>query len=350
MPKGLYHNIKPQSWIRHLHRNAYLQLPAQSRPIPLTPFPPELADVQSFREKALGPQRPFLFSRDVGSSTNRLPAASKWFHQDVVTNSPQPAQTASPWTLAPYMIQFQEWPFPYELVAPSSKNQEALVAFRDWLLSSNEPADQLLAAILEPSLADLGTQTFFQLFAPLRLLNKAVEFNHTLLHEQLEPVGLYIAQSSLPNLPPALQDDLPTPELVQRAGKGDVYSSSIWLGTEPTYTPLHRDPNPNLFYQLCSAKVIRLLPPALGDQLFYEVQARIRQQGNSRIRTVEMMEGTEREALHEAVWQKDSLPEQLYEAELGPGDSLFIPNGWWHSVKSRGSRGHLNGSVNWWFR
>ncbi|KAH7019349.1 cupin-like domain-containing protein [Ilyonectria destructans] len=334
-------------WWFARHRQWTTRRQLTTQPIPLTPSPPELSNIQNFRQQALGPQKPFLFARDTGSSTNLLPAATKWFHQDGINGS---TKATPPWTLTPYMIQFQEWPFPYELVAPLPKNQEALIAFRNWLLSSKEPADQILASILEPSIADLGRQTFFQLFAPFRLLIKALEFNHLQHHEHSEPVELYIAQSSLTELPTALQDDLPTPELVRSAGKGDVYSSSIWLGTEPTYTPLHRDPNPNLFCQLCNTKLIRLMPPAPGDRLFFEVQRRIRQQGNSRIRTVEMMEGKEREALHEAIWQPDTLPEQLYEAELGPGDSLFIPNGWWHSVKSKGSQGHLNGSVNWWFR
>ncbi|KAH7175672.1 hypothetical protein EDB81DRAFT_16136 [Dactylonectria macrodidyma] len=333
---------QPRPWVRHLCKLTCRQLTT------LLPSPLDPSDIQVFRDQALEPQKPFLFSRVAGSSTNKVPAAGKWFHQDGISSDPTTA--AIPWTLSPYMNRFQEWPFPYELVTPSPKNHEALVAFHTWLLSSNEPADQLLASILEPSIADLGTQTFFQLFAPLRLLIKALEFNHSQLLEQFGPLGLYIAQSSLPELPPALQSDLPTPELVQRAGKGDVYSSSIWLGTEPTYTPLHRDPNPNLFYQLCNTKQVRLMPPTSGDRLFFEVQRRIRQQGNSRIRTVEMMEGKEREVLHDAIWQRDDLPQELYEAELGPGDSLFIPNGWWHSVKSKGFKGHLNGSVNWWFR
>ncbi|KAF7536320.1 hypothetical protein G7Z17_g13065 [Cylindrodendrum hubeiense] len=345
MHKSLCFTTQPRPWIRQLHKTTRRQL--TTRPIPLAPSHPGLSDIQTFRDQALGPQRPFLFARVAGTSANLLPAATKWFHQDGISSS---TEAGAPWTLAPYMNRFQEWPFPYELVTPSLENQEALVAFRNWLLSSKEPADRLLASILEPSIADLGSQTFFQLFAPLRLLIKALEFNHSQPRSQLEPVELYIAQSSLTELPAALQDDLPTPELVQRAGKGDVYSSSIWLGTEPTYTPLHRDPNPNLFCQLCNTKLIRLMPPAPGDRLFFEVQRRIRQQGNSRIRTVEMMEGKEREVLHDAIWQQDPLPEQLYEAELGPGDSLFIPNGWWHSVKSKGSQGHLNGSVNWWFR
>lgn len=335
---------------RHLHKTAYCNrfLSTQTaRPTSLPQASFGLDDVQSFRDQALGPQRPLVFSQAALSSTSSLPAASKWFKRIGENGSPGVVTSSA---LSTYMDQFQEWPFPYELVTPSVANNEALVAFRDWLTASEEPVDQILAGVLEPSITELADRSFFQLYAPLRLLAKALEFNGAQPSQQSEPVNLYIAQSSLSDLPPALQGDLPTPEIIQHAGKGDVYSSSIWLGTEPTYTPLHRDPNPNLFYQLCSSKVIRLVAPKLGDRLFFEVQARIRQHGNSRIRTAEMMEGAERAALHDAVWEANLLPEGAYEAELAPGDSMFIPNGWWHSVKSKGDEGQLNASVNWWFR
>ncbi|KAI5464770.1 hypothetical protein BGZ63DRAFT_421769 [Mariannaea sp. PMI_226] len=339
-------NFRRQICIRQLHYTSGRKLPSPG-PILLEPYLGHHTDVQTFREKAFGPQTPCVFAQDDGAATVQLPAASKWFRKIELGQS---SGTLPAWTFASHMDQFQDWPFPYELITPTPTNTQVLASFRDWLISSNESADHLLAGILEPSLADVGLHTFFRLFAPLRLLIKALEFNHLQSNHQQEYVNLYIAQSSLPDLPPELLSDLPTPDLVRLAGKGDVYSSSIWLGTEPTYTPLHRDPNPNLFCQLCSTKLIRLMPPALGDRLFYEVQKRIRQQANSRIRTVEMMEGKEREALHEAVWENKDLPEKVYEARLGPGESLFIPNGWWHSVKSKGSHGYLNGSVNWWFR
>lgn len=86
---------------------------------------------------------------------------------------------------------------------------------------------------------------------------------------------IYIAQASLTDLPTAMRADLPTPELVLKAGKGDVYDSSIWLGQAPTYTPLHRDPNPNLFVQLAGKKVVRLYEPRAGNAVFSKVQEAI---------------------------------------------------------------------------
>lgn len=207
-----------------------------------------------------------------------------------------------------------------------------------------------MAGILQTAITEGEGRQFSQLYGPLLLLVKALEFNRLQDSKRLSTLELYIAQSLLSDLPQPLQDDLRTPELVRRAGKGDVYSSSIWLGTEPTYTPLHRDPNPNLFCQLCGSKSLRILPPAIGERLYFEVQVKIRQHGNSRIRTTEMMEGDERAALYDAVWSNDELVELLLETELGPGDALFIPDGWWHSVKSTGTDGQLNGSANWWFR
>jgi mannose-6-phosphate isomerase-like protein (cupin superfamily) len=63
-----------------------------------------------------------------------------------------------------------------------------------------------------------------------------------------------------------------------------------------------------------------------------------------------MMEGEERDMLHGAVWEDKTTATDMQEVELCAGDALFIPKGWWHSIKSKQSDGRLNGSVNWWFR
>ncbi|KAK4506984.1 hypothetical protein PRZ48_000718 [Zasmidium cellare] len=158
---------------------------------------------------------------------------------------------------------------------------------------------------------------------------------------------VYLAQAPLSDLPRALAKDVPTPEVVLKAGKGDVYDSSIWLGQAPTFTPLHRDPNPNLFVQLAGRKKVRLCRPEVGRGIFAKVQERIGCAASATMRGEEMMAGEEKKVLEEEVWGRDSEVE-FWDAELESGDGMFIPKGWWHSVKGTGEG--ITGSVNWWFR
>lgn len=163
---------------------------------------------------------------------------------------------------------------------------------------------------------------------------------------------VYLAQCPLSTLPLNLQADLITPELVLKAGKGDVYDSSIWIGRAPTYTPLHRDPNPNFFLQLAGEKVVQLFEPAIGRELFSAAQARAGTSRPAALRGEEMMQGREKEVLEEMVWSPTGLVQTRsdlgFEASLQAGDALFIPKGWWHSIKGVGQG--MVGSVNWWFR
>lgn len=295
--------------------------------------------ITQFRDRAFAPQKPIVFRNTVTSPTTALPAFKSWFVQEGGASS-----------ISTRLEAFQTWPFPYELMSTTSSKRDTIALFRDWLVESSDITDQVLAGILQAPLVESKERRFFQLYAPLKLLAKALEFNQLQATQNKDVIELYIAQSSLSDLPRELQQDLVAPDVVRQVGKGDIYSSSIWLGTEPTYTPLHRDPNPNLFCQLKSQKAVRLLPPELGDAMFFQVQVRLRQQSNSRIRTSEMMEGEEREVLHDMVWKTEEPSEQMCDIELDPGDALFIPQGWWHSVKSLQSAGGLNASVNWWFR
>lgn len=148
-----------------------------------------------------------------------------------------------------------------------------------------------------------------------------------------------------------MRHDVPTPELVLEAGRGDIYDTSIWIGRAPTYTPLHRDPNPNLFVQLAGRKRVRLFKPDVGSEIFHRVQATIGGSASATMRGVEMMEGMERKEMHKAVWNdtgESEWPAMGLECELAAGDGMFIPKGWWHSIKGIGDG--ITGSVNWWFR
>ena len=289
------------------------------------------------------------------SSPPFLPAQEKWF-----TPSKDPSG-ANSGTLSPYLDDFFYLPFPYELMSPQplaadqSGAQDAVSLFVDWLSRQTSPREALLMESILPLKQELlrpptSAPSFFQFDAPLSLLLSALAFNRSSPNTPLRQ--LYIAQSPIPDLPPQLAADLPTPHIVAKAGKGDIYASSIWIGLEPTYTPLHRDPNPNLFCQLHGAKVVRLMSPTAGEALFRTVQRKLGKSGSSRIRLADMMHGPERDLLHTTIWDAtgEDTAGELLETRVGPGDALFIPVGWWHSVRSDGWEGALNASVNWWFR
>ncbi|KAF8253369.1 Clavaminate synthase-like protein, partial [Wilcoxina mikolae CBS 423.85] len=146
---------------------------------------------------------------------------------------------------------------------------------------------------------------------------------------------LYLAQTPLLDTLPALRASLPTPDLVTETGRGDVYATNVWLGYSSTInTPLHKDPNPNLFVQLAGRKRVRIFEPAAwgGERRFREEE--------------EMMVGEGRRRVEEIVWGVGGI--RGWEVEVGPGDAVFIPKEWWHAVKGVGEG--VAGSVNWWFR
>lgn len=155
-----------------------------------------------------------------------------------------------------------------------------------------------------------------------------------------ERFRIYLAQTSISALPSRMRDDLPTPDLVSQAGRGDVYDSSIWIGVPPTYTPLHHDPNPNILVQIAGHKTVRLLPPDIGHGVFVEVQRSLGQMNSAKFRGEEMMMGDEGQLMEDLIWMDkrhgNNLASFGFEAHLAQGDGIFIPKGWWHSVKGIG--------------
>lgn len=201
------------------------------------------------------------------------------------------------------------------------------------------PLELTRSAVNDP---DAKQNSSFERFdAPLSLLLSQMTSSDKTL-------ALYLAQCPLYDLPSDLQADLPTPDLIARIGRGDIYASSLWMGRPPTKTPLHRDPNPNLFVQLAGRKVVRLMKPEYGRRLYERLGTG---RGHANIRGEEMMAGGEMERLESAIWDDDNTRDSNIdglEAVLESGDALFVPLGWWHAVHGVGSG--ANASVNWWFR
>lgn len=195
------------------------------------------------------------------------------------------------------------------------------------------------------------------------------------------PFSIYMAQVPIQDLPAQLRSDLPNPYLLE-GDATDIYSANVWMGSEPTFTSIHCDPEPNYFMQLCGRKYVRLLRPPLGEHLFQVTRSRIGSTTYPRIRGHEMMVGHLKQELENEIWgdwlEETPIPGRplnspddsvlatdtieraqlrllmkedfIWEAALNPGDALFIPAGWWHSMRSENADGRLNASANWWFR
>lgn len=74
------------------------------------------------------------------------------------------------------------------------------------------------------------------------------------------------------------------------------------------------------------------------------MQEKVGGRASATMRGEEMMQGAEKRVLEEEVWVDESEGTATgFEAELGSGDGLFIPKGWWHSVKGVGKG--MTGSV-----
>ena len=299
-----------------------------------------------------------------------FPAAHNWF-----TDSPLGGKLPTP-RLERHLGHY----VPYELIldphgSPVANERQAVnvALLLEYLEKSESPAQramyQHLGELVDPQQlrqGNLGTG-FLHFHAPLALIHYAMLYNaHCDPAERVSQ--LYIAQLPLTDLPDELREDVPTPPHLTddpppeddalpdqhqcRSPLVDIYNSSLWLGLEPTLTPWHRDPNPNLLCQLVGVKKVRLAAAPQGEVLLRDVAASLGRPPDVRsaLRGVRMMERAQREAEMDAVWGPEARS-SVSEVVLEPFDMLYIPTGWWHSVMSGGAdRGGLNMSVNWWFR
>jgi hypothetical protein len=281
---------------------------------PIRPYRPldTLPDsrITTFQQQCFLPEKPAILPRSEFLNT---PARTKWFQINCENGNGSPTNGPNPnHPIASLNTEYLQ-----------THGADAFVP-----LELTELADPLASEV----------KSFRQFHAPLHLFLEWMRVAKT----SPQATRLYLAQCQLLDLPPILRDDVPTPDIVARAGKGDVYDANVWIGHPPTYTPLHRDPNPNLFVQLAGRKIVRLLAPGNGQAVFASVRRQLGKssdRGAAAIRGEEMMQGEERALLDEMVW---GVPVSAgsdgkgFEAVLDAGDGLFIPKGWWHSIKGVG--------------
>lgn len=109
----------------------------------------------------------------------------------------------------------------------------------------------------------------------------------------------------------ALHEDItPPPGFFTRAL---APATALWLGPAGTITPLHHDQSDILFTQLVGKKHVRLIAPA-------ERAIGARADG---------LYGPDLADFERDEYLKDV---RIHDVVLAPGDSLFIPFGWWHHI------------------
>ncbi|KAK8051218.1 hypothetical protein PG993_002603 [Apiospora rasikravindrae] len=165
----------------------------------------------------------------------------------------------------------------------------------------------------------------------------------------------YLAQHPLLTQLPALRDDILIPDLCYTSPPPHPTDSSkdqpevdepmlnAWFGPPGTITPLHNDPYHNLLVQVVGCKYVRLYSPLHTEQMQARGKEDGVEMGNTSSLDVGVLEGWDRPALN----QQSSPDEQASEERmrrafkdvpyvdciLNPGDTLYIPIGWWHYVR-----------------
>ena len=145
----------------------------------------------------------------------------------------------------------------------------------------------------------------------------------------------YVSQHSLLHQLPGLQDHFAVPDLCL----GRLRAANAWLGTANTTTHLHTDDAENLLCQVAGHKLVRLFPPSCGATVYAEKN----KAGNG---SVNAFSPVDCERVDDAAFPAFAEAQRRgTQVVLGPGETLFIPRGWWHYARAL----EPSFSLNFWF-
>ncbi|SPO05851.1 uncharacterized protein DNG_08538 [Cephalotrichum gorgonifer] len=170
------------------------------------------------------------------------------------------------------------------------------------------------------------------------------------LPSQPEAKKGYLAQHDLFSQVPTLRNDVllpdylwtspplhPSPE--QNKPKVGAPQLNAWFGPAGTITPLHTDSMHNLLCQVVGRKYVRLYPPECTPAMLPRGTENGVDMGNTSRVDLGVAEGWDEGGGDEGSEIGAEELERFRAAEhwdcvLGPGDTLYIPIGWWHYVRS----------------
>ncbi|ATY63927.1 jumonji domain containing 5 [Cordyceps militaris] len=174
----------------------------------------------------------------------------------------------------------------------------------------------------------------------------------------LSRVPGYLAQHDLFRQIPALRNDILVPDFCWATVPGhplnedkvrpklEVPALNVWFGSAGTTTPLHTDSYTNLLCQVVGTKYVRLYPPQ-ADKYMRPFKNNPEGADMSNTSTIDlgavygwdkcttddMSSDGEAAELIEQIKNELSTVE-YFDCILEPGDTLLIPIGWWHHVRS----------------
>ncbi|CEM25725.1 unnamed protein product [Vitrella brassicaformis CCMP3155] len=146
----------------------------------------------------------------------------------------------------------------------------------------------------------------------------------------------YMAQHTLFDQVPQLAADIPIPAITA-CGDTSTLIRMAWIGPKGTVSPLHTDPYENLFAQVRGAKYVRLYSPEETPRL-YPFKKGI-------LTNTSSVQADIRDGSVDAAKFPEFGKASYVDCEVGAGDALFIPKGWWHFIKSLDA----SISVSFWF-
>ncbi|KAK1777494.1 hypothetical protein QBC45DRAFT_452449 [Copromyces sp. CBS 386.78] len=151
-----------------------------------------------------------------------------------------------------------------------------------------------------------------------------------LRQDMLIPDLCYTAPPSHPTDPSQDQPELDWPQL------------NAWFGPAGTITPLHTDPYHNLLVQVVGRKYVRLYGPeetGTGRMRPRGKEGGV-EMGNTSEIDLGVVEGwdprpgqEEEDEDEHKTWEEDFRKVPVVDCILEPGDTLYIPIGWWHYVR-----------------
>lgn len=115
---------------------------------------------------------------------------------------------------------------------------------------------------------------------------------------------------------------------------------NAWLGLKSTKTPLHTDPYHNILCPVVGYKYVRLYPRRETHRLYPRGtdEEGINMQNTSQVDMSSSWSSGGLSEIEDVGVTTEEFPPfrgaECVEGVLKPGDSLYVPLGWWHYVES----------------